>query len=74
MLDLGRTDDRGRDTWARDQPGNRQGVQGGIRQRVNTNITATVQYGFYKYDEPTSAGWSDYMAHLLFGAVTVRLP
>ena len=50
------------------------GVQLGLTHRVNANISTGVQYGFFKYNEPTAGGFNDYTAHLIFGTFTVRLP
>jgi hypothetical protein len=50
------------------------GVQAGLSHRFNSNVTANVQYGFFKYDEPTSGGFADYSAHVIFGALAIRLP
>jgi hypothetical protein len=50
------------------------GVQFGVMHRLNTNITAGVQYGFFQYDEPTAHGFNDYTAHMVFATLAVRLP
>ena len=49
-------------------------VQVGVSHRVNANLTTSVQYGFFQYDEPTAHGFNDYTAHMVFGMVTLRLP
>jgi hypothetical protein len=49
-------------------------VQGGITHRFNTNITASVQYGFFDYGEPTAHGVNDYTAHMIFATLAIRLP
>ena len=50
------------------------GVQLGVTHRINTNMTTGVQYGFFKYNEPTAHGFNDYTAHMIFGTFTMRLP
>jgi hypothetical protein len=49
-------------------------VQVGLTHRFGTNVTASAQYGFFQYDEPTSHGFNDYRAHMLFGTIGVRWP
>ena len=50
------------------------GAELGVRRRLGKNISAQLQAGFYKYDEPTSGGANDYIACSVFGAITFRLP
>jgi len=50
------------------------GVQGGLTRRVSQNVSASIRYGFFLYDEPTSSGINDYTAHLLFGTVVMKFP
>lgn len=49
-------------------------VQLGVSHRVNANVAAGVQYGFFQYDELTAHGFNDYTAHLIFGTVTLHWP
>jgi hypothetical protein len=46
-------------------------VQAGITRRFK-NATFNLQYGFYKYGEPTSGGFNDYTAHAIFAALTLH--
>lgn len=50
------------------------GVQAGLVSRRSKNLTLKLQYGFYRYDEPSSGGVNDYTAHAVLAAVTLRLP
>jgi len=50
------------------------GLQFGVTHRFHTNLTASVQYGFFDYSEPTARGFNDYTAHMLFAMLSVRLP
>lgn len=50
------------------------GIQFGVTHRVNTNLTAGLQYGFFDYCEPTLHGFGDYTAHMVFATLAVRLP
>jgi hypothetical protein len=53
---------------------NLHGLQFGLTHRVNTNMTAGLQYGFFDYSEPTLHGFGDYTAHMVFATIAVRLP
>jgi hypothetical protein len=46
-------------------------VQAGITRRFK-RATLNLQYGFYKYGEPTSGGFNDYTAHAVFAALTLH--
>jgi hypothetical protein len=50
------------------------GVQGGLRRRFSSNISASLQYGYFNYREPSARGFNDYTAHVLFGMLAVSLP
>jgi len=50
------------------------GVQVGVTHRLHTNLTASVQYGFFDYSEPTLHGLGDYTAHTVFGTIAMRWP
>lgn len=50
------------------------GLQAGVSQRVSPNVQAGLQYGYYRYDEPTAGGFNNYIANMVFGTVTIRLP
>jgi len=51
-----------------------QGFQVGLSQRINPRTQASVRYGYYTYVEPSSNGFNDYTANLVFATVTIRLP
>lgn len=46
----------------------------GVRRRINQNVTAQLQYGFYHYDEPSTGGQNDYDAHAVFSSLSLKLP
>ena len=46
----------------------------GLKRRLTGNVTSQLQYGFYYYDEPSSGGENDYIAHGIFGSVAIRFP
>lgn len=48
-------------------------VQAGLTRRFK-NVTTNLQYGFYKYAEPTSGGFNDYTAHAVFATLTLHWP
>ena len=50
------------------------GAEFGLRRRLGKNVSAQLQSGYYRYDEPTSGGANNYVACSVFGAITVRLP
>jgi len=50
----------------------RHAVIGGVTYRFSKRITTSLQYGFYRYAEPTSGGANDYTAHSVFSAVTYQ--
>jgi hypothetical protein len=52
----------------------RHGLTAGITRRFTKNLSATVQYGFFSYREPTAGGANDYTAHAVFASLNVRLP
>jgi mono/diheme cytochrome c family protein len=52
----------------------RHGVEVGVTRRWLKSISTRLQYGFYKYDEPSSGGFTDYTAHAIFGTLTLRWP
>jgi mono/diheme cytochrome c family protein len=49
-------------------------VRAGISRRINKNMTARLQYGYFYYDEPTLAGFNDYTAHSVFATLACRIP
>ncbi|HMO65001.1 MAG TPA: hypothetical protein PKE47_07240 [Verrucomicrobiota bacterium] len=46
----------------------RHGVTAGFTRRMRRNVTATLQYAFWHYDEPSRGGAADYTAHGLFAS------
>ena len=50
------------------------GLTVGLSRRLTRNISTRLQYGFYHYDEPSSAGANNYTAHAIFGTLNVRMP
>jgi hypothetical protein len=48
-------------------------VQAGLTRRFK-NVTTNLQYGFYKYEEPTGGGFNDYTAHAVFATLTFHWP
>jgi hypothetical protein len=52
----------------------RHGVEGGIRHRFRHNISSSLLYTFYRYREPSSGTFNDYVAHGIFASVTLTWP
>jgi len=52
----------------------RQGIEVGVSRRWLDTISTRLQYGFYKYDEPSRGHFTDYTAHAIFATVTARWP
>jgi len=50
-----------------------QMIQAGIVRRFK-RATANLQYAFYDYAEPSSAGFNDYTAHAIFATLTLHWP
>ncbi|MFM1769319.1 MAG: hypothetical protein RJA22_1848 [Verrucomicrobiota bacterium] len=46
----------------------------GVARRLSSQVSTRLQYGFYRYDEPSSGGYNDYTAHALFGTLSIRVP
>lgn len=46
----------------------RHAVTAGFTRRMRRNVTASLQYAFWTYDEPTRGGATDYTAHGLFAS------
>lgn len=45
-------------------------VSGGLTRRFKKNLTATLSYRYYQYDEPAAGGFNDYTAHGILLAMT----
>jgi mono/diheme cytochrome c family protein len=52
----------------------RHGLLAGISRRLSANVTSTLRYGFYRYEEPSSGGFNDYTAHGVFATVALKWP
>jgi hypothetical protein len=50
----------------------RHAVQAGISRKIHKNVTAHLRYGFYSYDESSTGGINNYIAHLASASCTVR--
>jgi hypothetical protein len=50
------------------------GLRAGVTRRLRQNISATLQCGFYKYEEPNTGGANNYTAHAIFASMTIRWP
>ncbi len=46
----------------------RHGVIAGLTRRFGKRMSASLQYGFFSYSEPTSGGARDYVAHAVFAS------
>jgi len=52
----------------------RHGLLAGISRRLSSNLTSTLRYGFYRYEEPSSGGMNDYTAHGIFATIGLKWP
>jgi len=52
----------------------RHGITTGITRRCTKNITTNLQYGFFRYDEPSSGRRNDYTAHAVLASLMISLP
>src|SRR5204862_3097239 len=50
------------------------GLETGLSHRLSKNVTTHLKYGFYYYDEISSAGANNYKAHAIFASISLRLP
>ncbi|HEY6225820.1 MAG TPA: hypothetical protein VI282_01740, partial [Verrucomicrobiae bacterium] len=48
-------------------------VSAGLVRKLSANMTASLQYRYYNYDEPNTAGANNYTAHGVIGALTIAL-
>ena len=51
----------------------RHGILTGITRQLRDNVTTTLQYGFFRYHEPTAARLNDYTAHAVFAVLQIAL-
>ncbi len=49
-------------------------LQAGVKRQLGKGKTLRLEYRFYHYDEPTSGGFNNFVAHAVFGALAWRLP
>jgi hypothetical protein len=49
-------------------------LQAGLARRLSKNVLARLQYGFFRYDEPSSGGANNYTAHSILAMLTVKMP
>jgi hypothetical protein len=52
----------------------RHGLTAGITRRLTKNLSGTVQYGFFRYREPTAGGANDYTARAVFASLNLKIP
>ena len=50
----------------------RHALLAGISRKISKNVIARLRYGFYDYDESSTGGVNNYMAHLASASCTVR--
>jgi len=51
----------------------RHGLVAGIRRQFKNKVSTNLQYGFFRYREPTAGRGNDYTAHAVFATVNVVL-
>jgi len=52
----------------------RHGLTVGVTRRFKRNLTGSLQYGWYRYAEPTALGANDYRAHGVYAMLTKLWP
>jgi mono/diheme cytochrome c family protein len=52
----------------------RHGLLAALTRKFTQNLNGSVQYGLFRYREPTAAGANDYKAHAIVASLTLRLP
>jgi hypothetical protein len=52
----------------------RHGIEVAVSRRWLNTVSTRLQYGFYKYDEPSRGHLTDYTAHAIFATLTARWP
>ena len=50
----------------------RHALQAGVNRKIKKNVMAHLRYGFYSYDESSTGGFNNYIAHLASASCTVR--
>ena len=53
---------------------NQQAIEAGVTRRFKRGISASLQYGYYRYREPTSGTANDYDAHAVFATLSWKWP
>jgi mono/diheme cytochrome c family protein len=51
----------------------RHALMAGVTRRLLKNMTANLQYGYFRYDEPTSGGANNYRAHAVMASLNINL-
>ena len=46
----------------------------GLSRRLTKYLTSNLQYGFYRYLEPSGGGLNDYNAHGVFATFVLKWP
>jgi hypothetical protein len=68
--------------YAQDQPADglplgirydRHALVAGLKRQLRSGFSVSLQYGFFRYEDPTAAGALDYTAHGVFAYLTKRL-
>ena len=52
----------------------RHGIVTGLTRRFMKNVTTNLQYGYFRYDEPTAGRSNDYTAHAIMASMNIILP
>ena len=52
----------------------RQAIEAGVTRRFQRGISASLQYGYYRYREPTGGTANDYDAHAVFATLNWKWP
>jgi mono/diheme cytochrome c family protein len=47
-------------------------IDAGVTRRINERVSVSLQYAYYRYDEPTSGGGNDFDGHGIFAAMRYR--
>ena len=50
----------------------RHEAHAGITRKISSNVVAHLRYGFYSYDESSTGGYNNYIAHLATASCTLR--
>jgi hypothetical protein len=50
------------------------GAQIGLRRKFKSGVTTSLRYGLYLYDEASTGGENDYVAHAAFVSLSYRFP